>query len=102
MGGVTNRSPGDRESRQGIPSMKYLFYVHKDIPAWRMVCRDDLGIPAETTAQQWQLARARDAADTNPDVRREADVRGYSLFRLGGRFSDIEAERAGLTTGSRR
>jgi hypothetical protein len=102
MGGDMNRSPGDGESRLGIPSMKYLFYVHKDIPARLLVCRNDLGIPSQTTAQQWRLARARDAANTNPHVRHEVDVWGYSPFRLGGRFSDIEAGRAGLTTGSRR
>ena len=75
--------------------MKYLFYVHKDIPARLLVCRNDLGIPSQTTAQLWRLARARDAAKTNPHVRHEVDVWGYSPFRLGGRFSDIEAGRAG-------
>lgn len=74
--------------------MKYLFYVHRDLPAWRMVCRNDLGVPDQTTEAEWQFTRARDAADTNPDVRQEVDAQGYSLFRLGGTFADIAAERA--------
>jgi len=32
------------------------------------------------------------AADTNPDVRKEVDEKGWCLFKLGGEFADIEAE----------
>ncbi len=54
--------------------MKYLFHVHRDIPAWRLVCRDDRAFPDGTTEAEWRFTRARDAADTNPDVRHEVDA----------------------------
>jgi hypothetical protein len=82
--------------------MKYLFYVHREIASWRMVCRDDRGFPKDTTEDEWQFTRARDAADTNPDVRNEVDAQGYSLFKLGGSFADIAADRARLRSDSRR
>ncbi len=81
--------------------MKYLFHVHRDIPAWRLVCRDDRAFPDGTTEAEWRFTRARDAADTNPDVRHEVDAQGYSLFRLGGTFADLAAEKARRTAHDR-
>jgi hypothetical protein len=49
-----------------------------------LVVRDDTGMPPETTPEQWRFTRARTGEDTNPDVRREVDEKGWSLFRLGG------------------
>jgi hypothetical protein len=72
--------------------MNYLFHVHKRLPGWRLVIRADMGMPSATAASQWQLTRERTVGDTNPDVRREVDEKGWSLFRLGGSFADIEAE----------
>lgn len=74
--------------------MKFLFHVHKLMPEWRAVIRDDLGWPEQAKAEQWTLSRVRLAEDTNADVRREIEAKGYSLFRLGGTFADVEAELA--------
>jgi hypothetical protein len=72
--------------------VRYLFHVHRAVPSWRLVIRDDTGMPAETSADQWRFTRSRSAEDTNPDVVREVDERGWSLFRLGGDFSDVAAD----------
>lgn len=54
--------------------------------------REDRGLPPQTTADQWELTRARAPEDVNPDVRDQADRQGWSLFKLGGDFTDIDAE----------
>lgn len=78
--------------------MKYLFHTHGILPGWRLVVRDDEGMPAATREDQWTITRSRAAADTNPDVRKDVDERGWCLFRLGGEFADIDAElRAKIT-----
>jgi hypothetical protein len=72
--------------------MKYLFHTHSILPGWRLVVREDVGMPAATTEDEWTITRSRLAADTNPDVRKEVDEKGWCLFKLGGEFADIEAE----------
>lgn len=80
-----------------MAGVRYLFHVHRVVPGWRLVIRDDLGMPAETSADQWSFTRSRTAEDTNADVRREVDERGWSLFRLGGDFADVAADVARAT-----
>jgi hypothetical protein len=79
--------------------MRYLFHVHRTVQSWRLVIRDDTGMPAQTSAEQWEFTRARSAEDTNTDVRREVDERGWSLFRLGGDFADVAADVARRASG---
>jgi hypothetical protein len=55
-------------------SMQYRFHVHRILPGWRLVIGDG-GFPAATSEDQWTFTRAREAADTNPDVR-DAVARG--------------------------
>jgi hypothetical protein len=76
--------------------VRYLFHVHRTVPSWRLVIRDDTGMPSATTPEQWRFTRARTGADTNPGVRREVDTQGWSLFKLGGDFADVEADVARL------
>ena len=58
--------------------------------------RDGAGFPAATSADQWTFSRARSAEDTNADVRDAVEAEGYCLFKIGARFSDLEADLAGL------
>jgi len=74
----------------------YLFHVHRTVPSWRLVTRNDTGMPSATTPEQWQFTRSRTGADTNADVRREVDAKGWSLFKVGGEFADVEADVARL------
>jgi hypothetical protein len=76
--------------------VRYLFHVHRTVPRWRLVIREDTGMPAATTAEQWRFTRARTGDDVNPDIRHEVDVKGWSLFRVGGDFADVEADMAQL------
>jgi hypothetical protein len=62
--------------------MKYLFHTHSILPGWRLVVREDMGMPAATTEDEWTITRSRLAADTNPDVRKEVDEKGWCLFKL--------------------
>jgi hypothetical protein len=72
--------------------MLYRFHIHRTLPAWRLVIRDDGGFPAATSADQWTLTRARAAADTNSDVRDAVEAEGYCLFKIGARFADLDAD----------
>lgn len=74
--------------------VNYLFHVHRHVPRWRLVIRSDLGFPEETTADEWRFTRARLADDTNVEVRDMIEADGYSLFKVGGAFEDVEADRA--------
>jgi hypothetical protein len=73
--------------------MQYRFHVHRILPDWRLVIGDG-GIPAATSEDQWTFTRAREAADTTPDVRDAVAREGYCLFRIGARFSDLDADLA--------
>lgn len=72
----------------------YLFHVHTEVPAWRLVLREDLVFPQETSADEWRLTRVRTAQDTSPDVIGEIERRGYCLFELGGDFAQLARDRA--------
>ena len=79
--------------------LEYLFHVHKTVPIWRLVISKSKGFPAETTAEEWRFTRARTAEDTNVEVREMIDADGYSLFKVGGTFADVERDRrAGSST----
>lgn len=73
--------------------LEYLFHVHKTVPLWRLVISKSTGFPAETTAEEWSFTRARTAEDTNVEVREMIDADGYSLFKVGGTFADVERDR---------
>lgn len=72
---------------------EYLFHVHKTVRRWRLVIRKSKGFPAETTAEEWRFTRARTAEDTNVEVREMIEADGYSLFKVGGTFADVERDR---------
>jgi hypothetical protein len=74
--------------------MLYRFHVHRTLPAWRLVIGEPGGFPAATSPTQWTFTRTRTAADTNPDVREAVTREGFCLFKIGARFSDLEAELA--------
>lgn len=74
--------------------MLYRFHVHRMLPAWRLAIRDGAGFPAATTAEQWTFTRARPADDTNADVRDAVEAEGFCLFKIGARFSDLDADLA--------
>lgn len=76
--------------------MLYRFHVHRTLPAWRLVIRDGAGFPAATSADQWTFTRVRPADDTNADVREAVAAEGYCLFKIGARFSDLDADLAWL------
>ncbi len=42
----------------------------------------------------WRFTRARSVEDTNPDVQRQCDQQGFSLFKLTGTFADVAADAA--------
>jgi hypothetical protein len=74
----------------------YRFHVHKELPAWRLVIRDDLGFPKDTAPDAWTFTRAREEADVNADVRDAIAARGYCLFKMGAALADLAADlRAG-------
>jgi hypothetical protein len=70
--------------------MRYRFYIHAAKPAFRLVLRDGDPFPPDTAADQWTHSRDRDEADVNADVRREIAEKGYSLFKLGVSFGEVE------------
>ena len=74
--------------------MLYRFHVHRILPAWRLVIGEASGFPPGTAEDQWTFTRSRSAADTNPDVRDAVARDGYCLFKIGARFSDLDAELA--------
>lgn len=80
--------------------MLYRFLVHRTLPAWRLVIRDGDGFPVATSAEHWTLTRVRPADDTNADVRDAVEAEGFCLFKIGARFSDLDADLAdfGLPT----
>jgi hypothetical protein len=70
----------------------YLFHVHSLVPAWRLVLRRGAAAPAGAIMADWRFTRDRTGEDVNPDVRREADEKGYCLFKIGGTFADVAAD----------
>ena len=74
--------------------LEYLFHVHKTVPLWRLVIRKSKGFPPETTAEEWRFTRGRTAEDTNVEVREMIEADGYSLFKVGGTFADVERDRS--------
>ena len=73
--------------------LEYLFHVHKTVPLWRLVISKTKGFPAETSSDEWRFTRARTAEDTNVEVREMIEADGYSLFKVGGTFADVERDR---------
>lgn len=73
------------------PAPVYLFHVHRDVPAWRLVVGAQEPFPQDAVAEDWLFTRARTAADTNPDVLRLVEENGFCLFKIGGTFDDITA-----------
>ncbi len=69
--------------------MRYLFYVHRRLPTWRMVTGEHFKMPAGHSIDDWTLTRTREEEDTGADVRRDVAEKGYSLFRMGGDLSDV-------------
>ena len=78
--------------------LEYLFHVHKTVPLWRLVIHEAKGFPAETNAEEWRFTRARTADDTNVEVRDMIEADGYSLFKVGGTFDDVERDRDAMTS----
>ena len=76
---------------------EYMFHVHKTVPLWRLVIRRDLGYPAETTEAEWRYTRSRTHDDTNVEVRDMIADDGYSLFKVGGTFQDVEADKSSMS-----
>lgn len=74
--------------------MRYLFHVHRLAPAWRLVLREGAAAPGAYAPADWTFTRAREAADTNPDVRELCDRDGYCLFKIGGEFAELAADLA--------
>ena len=73
--------------------LEYLFHVHKSVPLWRLVISRTKGFPPETTPEEWRFTRGRTAEDTNVEVREMIAADGYSLFKVGGTFADVEKDR---------
>jgi len=69
--------------------MSYRFHVHRALPAFRLVTADGAGFPAQAAEADWRFTRARERADTNPDVARLVDETGFCLFKIGMRFDEI-------------
>lgn len=70
-----------------------LFHIHKTVPLWRLVIRNDLGFPTETTVEEWRFTRARTQDDTNVEVVEMIAADGYCLFKVGGSFTDLNRDR---------
>ena len=77
-----------------MADLEYRFHVHRTVPLWRLVIREDLGFPAETTEAEWRYTRSRTAGDTNAEVCEMIEADGYCLFKVGGSFADVERDRA--------
>ena len=69
--------------------MNYRFHVHRTKPAYRLVTADGAGFPEGANLDDWRFTRAREAADTNPDVARLVDETGCCLFKIGMGFDEI-------------
>ena len=82
-----------------MPHTPYHFYVHTHLSAWRLVRDGAEAWPSDAVAEDSVFNRARAGADTNVDVRALVDAQGYCLFRLGGTFEELAAERATLSEG---
>ncbi len=78
--------------QQPVP---YRFHVHRAAPAWRLVFLSGAQMPPGYVEADWRFTRARSVEDTNPDVRRQCDQQGFSLFKLDGTFADVAADVAG-------
>lgn len=72
---------------------RYLFHVHKTVPLWRLVIRNDLGFPSGANAQEWRFTRSRAEDDTNVEVCEMIEADGYCLFKVGGTFDDVDRDR---------
>ena len=70
----------------------YRFYLHTTATAWRLVRHDEARVPPGFVEDDWRFTRARIAADTNADIRRMCDAKGFCLFKLGGTFADVAAD----------
>lgn len=70
-------------------SSEYEFFVHRTAASWRLVLAAGAPPPSGFTSADWRHTRTRTAADTNPDVRRQCEERGFCLFSLGGTFADV-------------
>ncbi len=75
----------------------YRFHVHEAVPAWRLVLLAGAKAPPGLRKVDWRFTRARTAGDTNPDIRRQCDEQGFSLFKLGGTFADVTADVAAVS-----
>ena len=72
--------------------MRYAFYLHKQLRAWRLVVLEGAPLPAGCVITDWSPSRVREHDDTNPDVRQQIAERGFALFKLGGDFADVARE----------
>lgn len=69
--------------------MEYAFWVHKHQSSYRLVTIAGQPFPAQGHLSDWAPTRRRDPSDTNPDVARVVQERGYCLFRIGLTFDDL-------------
>jgi hypothetical protein len=69
--------------------MRYSFYVWRPDRRYRLVLEATGAWPPGTSAEDWEHARTRDAADTAPDVRADVARLGYSLFQIGLTLDDL-------------
>ena len=74
--------------------MRYAFYIHKRLRAWRLVLQEGAPPPAGCVLADWSHSRTREPADTTEDVRAQVAARGFALFKLGGDFADVARELA--------
>jgi hypothetical protein len=51
--------------------MRYHFYVHNRLSAWRMVTGEHFRMPAGHSIDDWTLTRTREEEDTGADMRRD-------------------------------
>ena len=69
---------------------RYSLHAHLTKPQYRLVTAGGAPFPAAGREQDWRFTRARERADTNPDVARLVDETGYCLFRIGLTFDAID------------
>lgn len=89
---VTNDHEARRHLVEPPAPCPYRFHVHDAVPAWRLVLLAGAKAPPGLIEGDWRFTRARTADDTNPDIRRQCDEQGFSLFKLGGTFADVAAD----------
>lgn len=80
--------------REGERAVRYAFYIHKRLRAWRLVLLEGAPAPAGCLIEDWSHSRTREHADTTADVREQVAARGFALFKLGGDFADVARELA--------